>query len=146
MGEPVSRFRMDHSILRIPRSSISQSLDDGEELLEDFQKLFESMELSDVTFNVRCRISDSIRSVYVCTALHKTILAARSPLFAAMFKHPSKEKLSGIVNVPDIEPDVFKVLLRYIYIGGAFTADGQISNWTVGRRRQISTGKTEESL
>ena len=75
------------------------------------------MELSDVTFNVRCRISDSIRSVYVCTALHKTILAARSPVFAVMFKHPSKEKLAGIVNVPDIEPDVFKVLLRYIYIG-----------------------------
>ena len=44
-------------------------------------------------------------------------MAARSPVFAVMFKHPSKEKLAGIVNVPDIEPDVFKVLLRYIYIG-----------------------------
>ena len=103
---------------------------------------------SDIQVNSRFNTKSDgfIRSVYVCTALHKTILAARSPLFAAMFKHPSKEKLSGIVNVPDIEPDVFKVLLRYIYIGGAFTADGQISNWTVGRRRQISTGKTEESL
>ena len=65
------------------------------------------MELSDVTFNVRCQ---EFRA-------HKTILAARSPVFAAMFKHPSKEKLSGIVNVPDIEPGVFKELLRYIYTG-----------------------------
>ena len=86
---------------------ISQPLNDGEELLKDFQKLFESMELSDVTFNVRCQ---EFRA-------HKTILAARSPVFAAMFKHPSKEKLLGNVDVPDIEPGVFKELLRYIYTG-----------------------------
>ena len=86
---------------------ISHSLNDGEELLQDFQKLFENMEHSDVIFNVRCQ---EFRS-------HKTILAARSTVFAAMFKHPLKEQLSGIVEVPDIDPEVFKELLRYIYTG-----------------------------
>ena len=34
-----------------------------------------------------------------------------------MFQHPSTEKMTGIVHVPDIEPDVFKELLCYIYTG-----------------------------
>ena len=86
---------------------IQQRSNGKEELLEDFVKLFENMELCDVTFNVR---RQEFRA-------HKTILAARSPVFSAMFQHPSKEKMTGVVDVPDIEPDVFKELLRYIYTG-----------------------------
>ena len=85
----------------------SQLFSNKEELLEDFVKLFENMELSDVTFNVRDQQFPA----------HKGILAARSPVFSAMFQHPSKEKMTGVVDVPDIEPDVFKELLRYIYTG-----------------------------
>ena len=86
---------------------IQQRSNGKEELLEDFVKLFENMELCDVTFNVR---RQEFRA-------HKTILAARSPVFSAMFQHPSKEKMTGIVDVADIEPDVFNELLRYIYTG-----------------------------
>ena len=85
----------------------SQLFSNKEELLEDFVKLFENMELSDVTFNVCDQQFPA----------HKNILAARSPVFSAMFQHPSKEKMTGVVDVPDIEPDVFKELLRYIYTG-----------------------------
>ena len=62
---------------------------------------------SDVTFNVRGQQFQA----------HKTILIARSPVFAAMFDHPLKEKMMGIVDVPDIEPNVFEELLHYIYTG-----------------------------
>ena len=78
-----------------------------EELNKDFQDLFENRKLSDVTFIVR---GQQIKA-------HKIILAARSPVFAAMFEHPLKGNLTGIVDVPDIEANVFEELLRYIYTG-----------------------------
>ena len=86
---------------------IKQPWNEKKELLEDFVKLFENMEHSDVTFNVRGQEFPS----------HKNILATRSPVFSAMFQHPSKEKMTGVVYVPDIEPNVFNELLRFIYTG-----------------------------
>ena len=83
------------------------NLENKEELLKDFEHLFENMTLSDVTFNIRGQTFPA----------HKVILAARSPVFAAMFQHPTKENLTGIVDVPDIEVNVFKELLCYIYTG-----------------------------
>lgn len=48
---------------------------------------------------------------------HRNILAARSPVFAAMFQHNMKEAITGQVNIEDSEPDIFKQLLHYIYSG-----------------------------
>ena len=86
---------------------IHQQLNHKKELVEDFEDLFEDKKHSDVTFNVRGQQFQA----------HKTILIARSPVFAAMFDHPLKEKMMGIVDVPDIEPNVFEELLHYIYTG-----------------------------
>ena len=77
------------------------------EMAKDFQELFENMKHSDVTINVT---GQQFRA-------HKVILATRSPVFGAMFEHPSKENMIGIVDIVDIEPDVFKELLRFIYTG-----------------------------
>jgi speckle-type POZ protein len=41
----------------------------------------------------------------------------RSPVFAAMFQHPTKEELTSKVEVEDIDPDVFQEVLRYLYTG-----------------------------
>ena len=46
---------------------------------------------------------------------HKFILAARSPVFVAMFQHDMKEIALNRVNIVDIEPDIFQALLRFIY-------------------------------
>ena len=46
---------------------------------------------------------------------HKDILAARSPVFEKMFEHDLKEKATNAVDVVDIDPEVFKELLTYIY-------------------------------
>ncbi len=51
---------------------------------------------------------------------HSHILAARSPVFAAMFRNEMKEPNIGKVNVDDIRPDIFKQLLHYIYSGRLF--------------------------
>jgi hypothetical protein len=48
---------------------------------------------------------------------HATILAARSPVFAAMFQHDMREKKTGKVVIEDINPIIFNDLLHYIYSG-----------------------------
>lgn len=76
-------------------------------LVEDYKNLFISKENSDVTLNVKEK---------TCMA-HKTVLGARSPVLAAMFKNDTQEKKTGIVNIPDCDPDVFNVFLLYLYSG-----------------------------
>jgi speckle-type POZ protein len=51
---------------------------------------------------------------------HKCILAARSPVFAAMFANRMAEVTSSsdgitVVHIDDISRPVFEALLRYIY-------------------------------
>ena len=87
--------------------SHSPSLNHQGELMKDFGDLFEDARHSDVTINVA---GQQFRA-------HKVLLAARSPVFAAMFEHPVKENMTGIVNISDIEVDVFQELLHYIYTG-----------------------------
>jgi speckle-type POZ protein len=43
---------------------------------------------------------------------HKNILAARSPVFKAMFSHKMKESLDGVVHLGEISATVFKALLK----------------------------------
>lgn len=49
--------------------------------------------------------------------VHKAILCARSPVFAAMFEHETKEQDENRINIHGIEEDVFEVLLYHIYTG-----------------------------
>lgn len=48
---------------------------------------------------------------------HTNILAARSPVFQAMFQHDMKEARTMRVTVPDLEPNVVRYMLHYIYTG-----------------------------
>jgi speckle-type POZ protein len=78
-----------------------------DQILHQLEEMFQKMPLSDVTFNIRGEKF----------AAHKAILAMRSPVFAAMFRHPTKEMQSNQVKVEDIDPDVFQEVLRFIYTG-----------------------------
>ena len=75
------------------------------DLLTNLAKFFMSMSNSDVTFVIGKKEFQA----------HKTILSARSPVFAAMFQHNMKEASLNRVDVVDIEPDIFQALLRFIY-------------------------------
>ena len=46
---------------------------------------------------------------------HKSILAARSPVFMAEFFGGMQEKTSGRVEIKEMEPSVFGAMLRFIY-------------------------------
>ncbi|XP_065205328.1 speckle-type POZ protein-like [Planococcus citri] len=48
---------------------------------------------------------------------HKIILAARSPVFAAMFAHNVKENEENRVYINDMDEEVASEMLRYIYTG-----------------------------
>ncbi len=48
---------------------------------------------------------------------HIAILTARSPVFAAMFNHQMEETKTGRVTIKDVQKDIFKELLHYIYLG-----------------------------
>ncbi|MEJ1288601.1 hypothetical protein NN561_019634 [Cricetulus griseus] len=50
---------------------------------------------------------------------HKAILAARSPVFRAMFEHDMEESRTNRVEILDLEPQVFKAMMEFIYTGKA---------------------------
>ena len=75
------------------------------ELLDSFQEgLF-----SDVV--LRCEGQD-----FQC---HKLLLASQSPVFEAMFRDDMKENQTGIVDIEDIDADVVKEMVNFIYTGEA---------------------------
>ncbi|XP_049796805.1 protein roadkill-like isoform X3 [Schistocerca nitens] len=46
---------------------------------------------------------------------HKAVLSARSPVLAAMFQHDMLEASSGQVTIPDVEGEVLRQVLTYMY-------------------------------
>jgi speckle-type POZ protein len=50
-------------------------------------------------------------------AAHKVILAARSPVFDAMFQHDMQENQTNETEITDVALAAFKALLRFIYTG-----------------------------
>lgn len=78
-------------------------------LSEDLGSLFENQRFSDVTFSVDGK---ELRA-------HKAILSARSAVFAAMFQHEMAERVQNRVVVTDLDYDVFREMLAYVYTGEA---------------------------
>jgi len=55
------------------------------------------------------------QSEFIEFRAHKCILAARSPVFKAMFNYRLKENLTNKLIIEDCKPEVVKALLKYIY-------------------------------
>jgi speckle-type POZ protein len=92
---------------RMGKTTATRDSDKPALILGQLEELFEKMPLSDVTFIIRGQTFSA----------HKNILAMRSPVFAAMFLHPTKEVQTSKVEVEDVDPDVFQEILRYMYTG-----------------------------
>ncbi|CAO2187414.1 unnamed protein product [Urochloa humidicola] len=75
------------------------------ELSEHFGKLLLEEEGTDVTFTVGGETFHA----------HKIVLATRSPVFKAQLYGQMKERRARRLTVEDIQPDVFKALLQFIY-------------------------------
>ncbi|XP_065203295.1 speckle-type POZ protein-like [Planococcus citri] len=75
---------------------------------QDFEKLFNDDDFSDVIIDVGGKKYPA----------HKAILAARCPVFKAMFKNDSsKNEQNCVIEIKDIDENIFQEVLRYIYTG-----------------------------
>lgn len=75
------------------------------DLCYDLSQLFSSGEHSDV--EIICG-----EKTFAC---HKSILAARSPVFEAMFQSDMEEKRENKVVIKDFSPEVIESMLQFIY-------------------------------
>lgn len=69
--------------------------------------MFISKEESDVNLYVKGRKFSA----------HRTILAARCSVFAAMFDNDTEEKKTGVVKITDYDPVSFEMFLSFLYSG-----------------------------
>jgi speckle-type POZ protein len=74
-------------------------------MAEHFGSLLETNLGADVTFSVGAETFKA----------HKIVLATRSPVFKAELYGPMKEEGMGPITIKDVQPDVFKALLHFIY-------------------------------
>lgn len=77
------------------------------QMQQDFETILENHLLADVTLIVEGKQLKA----------HKSILAARSPVFAAMFTVDMAEKRQDHVTIADMEYEVAQQMLRFIYTG-----------------------------
>ncbi|KAL7741458.1 hypothetical protein ACLKA6_000781 [Drosophila palustris] len=87
-----------------------KGLTTDEILSDDLGALFETKEFADVTI-----VTADDHKI----PAHKTILSARSKVFAAMFRHSMKENAENCVDIYDFSSDVIIELLRFMYTGKA---------------------------
>ena len=79
-------------------------------VLEHLSKLLDTKTMADVQFNVK---DEKIEA-------HSAIVASASPVFADMFQQDRfKDSHIKVIDVEDMEPQVFQQLLRYLYAGVA---------------------------
>ena len=78
-----------------------------DKLSENFKDLFNDKETYDTTLKVQ-------EMEY---KVHRCVLIARSSVFAATFRHDTLEKQTGVINIPDCDPDSFQEFLQYLYCG-----------------------------
>lgn len=109
-GSYTFRFKILCHVKKEPVSSDNPhgvAMNCTDQLATQLEGLFDSMQYSDVNFNVGGRDFTA----------HKNILATRSKVFDTIFKYPSKEDSSDRITIGDIEPEVFHEMLRFIYTG-----------------------------
>lgn len=103
------RIECEVTVIREPQLSETRVESEIEvppcDMMEHFGTLLEQKKGADVSFVVG---DDSFEA-------HKIVLAARSPVFMAEFYGRMRESGMCSVTVEDMQPDVFRVLLHFIY-------------------------------
>ncbi|XP_028847042.1 speckle-type POZ protein-like [Denticeps clupeoides] len=92
-----------------PEISTAQVKEPDSSLAFELGELWEESLLTDCTL---CVAGQEFKA-------HKSILAVRCPVFRAMFLQDTKEQQTNRVEIKEMEPDVLKEILTYIYSGKA---------------------------
>ncbi|OXU30765.1 hypothetical protein TSAR_013231, partial [Trichomalopsis sarcophagae] len=80
-------------------------LDAAKSIHDEFAELLYSGKFSDLTLDLGEKKFK----------VHKSILAARSPVFSGMFEHEMLENKENVVRITDVEPDIMSEILLFIY-------------------------------
>jgi len=70
---------------------------------------------------------------------HRSLLSARSPVFAAMFKSGMEEALTGRVRVDGVDPTTFRQFLEFLYTGTLSTWADKSKMLVMADRYQVET-------
>ncbi len=70
---------------------------------------------------------------------HRSLLSARSPVFAAMFASGLKEAESGQVHIEDVDPVAFQHFLKFLYTGMFEPSAIDKELFTVADKYQVET-------
>jgi len=91
-------------------SSSGQIKSTKDQVCADFSKILEEDKFSDVLLKVTLGRETTFRC-------HKAILAARSPVFDAMFSGDFIENTTNTVEIKDIHANTMKHFLDFLYAG-----------------------------
>ncbi|KAM5151933.1 speckle-type POZ protein-like isoform 2-T2 [Mantella aurantiaca] len=77
-----------------------------------------------------CCLAEDLGNLWETTRFTDCSLyvGARSPVFNAMFEHELEENKQNEVDIHDVEPKVFKEMMRFIYTGKAPNLDKMADN------------------
>lgn len=93
--------------LTVLNSSVSDTAVSQQEVCDDLRILLDSQLFSDVTIEVG---DDHVEA-------HRNILAARSPVFAAMLSSGMQEGREKKIVIKDLEPRAVRDMIAYLYTG-----------------------------
>lgn len=83
----------------------------------EHQELFSVASSSELLVKqIRCDVQFNLQNGKTYGA-HSQILTARSPVFAAMFRHDMQENRTKCIDVCDATLEMFKTFLQYMYVG-----------------------------
>ncbi|PAV63030.1 hypothetical protein WR25_09071 isoform A [Diploscapter pachys] len=94
-------------VSQAPTKQISYPEPRVEEVAQGLSTMYTDGKLADFTIIVKDRQFNT----------HKVVLAARSPVFAAMLEPHTEEAQKGRVTISDVDCDVMDEMLRFIYSG-----------------------------
>lgn len=102
-------FTIEHNIPIIKRNTMHSSVKITPRKFELYERL-KTMYYDKPCTDVKINVGDKE------FLAHKSILS-RSPVFAAMFSHEMLENKTNIVEIKEVDPNVFEILLKFLYLG-----------------------------
>ncbi|XP_063414549.1 BTB/POZ domain-containing protein 6-like [Mytilus trossulus] len=99
----------------------------GKSLSDRMKYMLNNQLMCDVTFNVGADKTPIMA--------HKNMLASASPVFYSMFEGPLAEK--GTVDIADIEPEYFNMILQFIYTDTITVDSNNVRNLLYGSEKYM---------
>lgn len=93
-------------------SNSPEVLKERKTAFENYRKLYDTLLFADVEFDVK-------GAKFLA---HKLVLAAQTEYYRDLFTADAEEAKTGKIKITDFDPDVFKIVLEFIYKGELFNA------------------------